>query len=63
MVGAPGPEHMGTAGILANLVPHERGHHGDLHTLFHLHGVQSYFIDYRFFRTQPANLVMDWPGE
>lgn len=58
-----GPEYMSTADILTNLVLHERGHHGDLNTLFHLHGVQSYFIDYRFFRTQPANFLMDKGNE
>lgn len=54
-----GPERIRTADILANLVIHERGHHGDLNTLFHLHGVKSYFIDYRFFRTMPDRFVMD----
>jgi uncharacterized damage-inducible protein DinB len=54
-----GPEELSRADILANLVVHERGHHGDLNTLFHLHGVKSYFIDYRFFRTLPDRFVLD----
>lgn len=54
-----GPERMSRADILANLVMHERGHHGDLNTLFHLHGVKSYFIDYRFFRTLPEPCLLD----
>lgn len=58
-----GPEQMSRADILTNLVLHERGHHGDLNTLFHLHGVQSYFIDYRFFRTAPTQFLQDEPEE
>ncbi len=54
-----GPELMSRADILANLLIHERGHHGDLNTLFHLHGVKSYYIDYRFFRTLPDRFLMD----
>ncbi|MCL4243067.1 MAG: DinB family protein [Dehalococcoidia bacterium] len=54
-----GPEQMSRADILANLVIHERGHHGDLNALFHLHGVKGYYIDYRFFRTLPERFVLD----
>jgi uncharacterized damage-inducible protein DinB len=54
-----GSEQLSTADILANMVLHERGHHGDLNTLFHLHGVKSYIIDYRFFRSLPGQFVLD----
>ncbi len=57
-----GPESLTRADIIANLLIHERGHHGDLNTLFHLHGVRSYYIDYRFFRTLPDSFLMDLDG-
>lgn len=53
------PEQMSRADILANLVIHERGHHGDLNTLFHQLGIRSYFIDFRFFRTLPNEFLLD----
>lgn len=45
--------------IIANLLLHERGHHGDLNTLFHQLGVRSYIIDYRYFVTRNADFAMD----
>ena len=56
--GAAG-ELLSRADILTNLVIHERGHHGDLNTLFHQHGIPSYIIDYTFFRTLPDQFVLD----
>lgn len=53
------PEQMSRADILTNLVIHERGHHGDLNTLFHQLGIRSYFIDFRFFRTLPNEFLLD----
>jgi len=44
---------------IANLLLHERGHHGDLNTLFHQVGVRSYIIDYRYFLTRPDLFSMD----
>lgn len=55
----PDPEMLSRADILANLVVHERGHHGDLNTLFHQLGIRSYFIDYRFFRSLPGEFIKD----
>ena len=54
-----GPEMLSRADILANLVVHERGHHGDLNTLFHQLGVQSYIIDYRYFVSRRDEFAMD----
>ncbi|MEP7216602.1 MAG: DinB family protein [Anaerolineaceae bacterium] len=53
------PEMLSRADILANLLIHERGHHGDLNTLFHQLGVRSFAIDYRYFLTRPGDFVMD----
>lgn len=55
----PEGEYMSRADILTNMLLHERGHHGDLNTLFHQHGIQSYYIDYRFFRTLPDKFLGD----
>jgi len=53
------PEDMSPADIVANLVVHERGHHGDLNTLFHQLGVRSFIVDFRYFTTRRADFVMD----
>ncbi|MEO6399082.1 MAG: DinB family protein, partial [Tepidiformaceae bacterium] len=53
------PEMLSRADILANLLIHERGHHGDLNTLFHQLGVRSFAIDYRYFVTRPRDFVTD----
>jgi uncharacterized damage-inducible protein DinB len=52
-------EMMSTGDILANLVLHERGHHGDLNTLFHQLGIRSYIIDYRYFVTRRDEFAVD----
>lgn len=57
------PELLSRADILANLVIHERGHHGDLNTLFYQLGIRSFVIDYRYFTTRPRDFVMDDEGE
>ena len=44
---------------MRNLVIHERGHHGDLSTLFHTLGVRSFLVDFRYFTTRRADFVMD----
>jgi uncharacterized damage-inducible protein DinB len=36
------------ADILANLLLHERGHHGDVNTLLYQHGVEAPMVEYRF---------------
>ncbi len=59
-LGGPEPEQLSRADILANLVLHERGHHGDLNTLFHQLGVRSYIIDYRAFVSAPDVFVADF---
>ncbi len=56
--GATG-ELLSRADILTNLVIHERGHHGDLNTLFHQHGIHGYLVDYTLFRTLPDQFVLD----
>lgn len=53
------PEQLSRADILTNLLLHERGHHGDLNTLFHQLGVRSFFVDYRYFVSRPGDFVMD----
>ena len=53
------PETLSRADILTNLVIHERGHHGDLNTLFHRLGIRSFVIDYRYFITRPGDFVVD----
>ncbi|MEX2080396.1 MAG: DinB family protein [Dehalococcoidia bacterium] len=58
-----GPETWSRAHMLTNLLLHERGHHGDLNTLFHQLGVQSYIIDYRYFVTKPTEFEMDEDDE
>jgi uncharacterized damage-inducible protein DinB len=50
---------MSRADILANLVLHERGHHGDLNPLFHQHGVTGYLIDYTFYIAHRDAMVLD----
>lgn len=52
-------EMLSRADILTNLLIHERGHHGDLNTLFHQLGVRSFVIDYRYFVTRPGDFVTD----
>jgi uncharacterized damage-inducible protein DinB len=37
------------ADILGNLVMHERGHHGDINTLFYQHGIDGGVPDYRWY--------------
>ncbi len=54
-----GSEDLSRADILANLVLHERGHHGDLNTLFHQLGVKSYMIDFRYFVSRRDEFAMD----
>jgi uncharacterized damage-inducible protein DinB len=44
-----GPETLSLADILANLLLHERGHHGDFSTLFYQLGVEPPFVDYRMY--------------
>jgi len=62
-LGGPEPERLSRADILGNLLLHERGHHGDLNTLFHAVGVRSYIIDYRAFVGAPEVFVADSPGD
>lgn len=54
-----GPEELSRADVLTNLLLHERGHHGDLNTLFHQLGVKSMFVDYRFFVSKPTEFLED----
>ena len=58
-----GPEELSPADVLTNLLLHERGHHGDLSTLFHQLGIKSYFIDYRFFVSKPNEFLEDRDDE
>lgn len=57
-----GPELLSPVDIIANLLLHERGHHGDLNTLFHQLGVRSYIIDYRYFVSRRDEFAMDDAG-
>ncbi len=52
-------EPISRADVLTNLVLHERGHHGDLSTLFYQHGITGFMVDYTFYRTQPDQFVPD----
>lgn len=52
-------EQLSRADILTNLVLHERGHHGDLNTMFHQLGVRGFYVDYRYFISRPGDFVMD----
>lgn len=52
-------ELLSRADILTNLLLHERGHHGDLSTMFHQLGVRSFYVDYRYFVSRPRDFVMD----
>ena len=60
--GEESPELLSRADILANLLLHERGHHGDLNTLFHQLGIRSYIIDYRFFVSRRDEFALDKSG-
>lgn len=53
------PEQLSRADILTNLLLHERGHHGDLNTMFHQLGIRGFFVDYRYFVSRPGDFVMD----
>jgi uncharacterized damage-inducible protein DinB len=54
-----GPERMRHRDILANILLHERGHHGDLTTLLYQLGVPAPLVDYRFFITRPEEFLLD----
>jgi uncharacterized damage-inducible protein DinB len=43
------PETLTIADVLANILLHERGHHGDISTLFYQLGAQPPPIDYRIY--------------
>jgi uncharacterized damage-inducible protein DinB len=58
-----GPEMLSRAAVITNLVLHERGHHGDLNTLFHQLGVRSYIIDYRYLVSRRDEFAVDAPDE
>ena len=58
-----GPEDMSRGDILTNLLLHERGHHGDISTLFHQLGVKGYLLDYRFFVTKRDEFIPDVDDE
>ncbi|MBI5947132.1 MAG: DinB family protein [Chloroflexi bacterium] len=60
--GDDSPELLSRADILANLLLHERGHHGDLNTLFHQLGIRSYIFDYRFFVSRREEFAVDTSG-
>ena len=44
-----GPETLSLGDILANLLLHERGHHGDFTTLFWQLGIEQPALDYRWY--------------
>jgi uncharacterized damage-inducible protein DinB len=54
-----GQERLRHRDILANILLHERGHHGDLNTLLHQLGVPAPLVDYRFFLTRPEEFLVD----
>lgn len=55
----PESEPLSRADVLTNLVLHERGHHGDLSTLFYQHGITGFMVDYTFYRMLPGEFVPD----
>ncbi len=54
-----GPESLSRADVLANLVIHERGHHGDISTLLYQLGIKAPVVDYRYFLSFPERFVVD----
>lgn len=54
-----GPEQLSPADIITNLLMHERGHHGDISTLFDQLGLKSDLVDWRFFITRRDEFVPD----
>jgi uncharacterized damage-inducible protein DinB len=54
-----GQERLRHRDILANILLHERGHHGDLNTLLYQLGVPAPLVDYRFFLTRPDEFLVD----
>jgi uncharacterized damage-inducible protein DinB len=55
----PESQPLSRADVLTNLVLHERGHHGDLSTLFYQHGITGFLVDYTFYRMLPGEFVPD----
>lgn len=53
------PEQLSRADILTNLLLHERGHHGDISTLFYQAGLTGVTVDYRFFKSRPNEFDFD----
>lgn len=49
------PETLSVADIMTNLLLHERGHHGDISTLFYQLGAKPPFLDYRMYVYLKAN--------
>jgi uncharacterized damage-inducible protein DinB len=47
------------AEVLTDLLLHERGHHGDLNTLFYQLGLKPYFNDYSLYLTNPEDFFLD----
>jgi uncharacterized damage-inducible protein DinB len=47
------------AEVLTDLLLHERGHHGDINTLFYQLGLKPYFNDYSLYLTNPEDFFLD----
>lgn len=47
------------ADVLTNLLMHERGHHGDISTLFYQMGVKGYIVDWIAFAALPDEFIPD----
>lgn len=44
---------------ITDLLLHERGHHGDINTLFYQLGLKPYFNDYSLYLTNPDDFFLD----
>jgi len=47
------------ADVITDLLLHERGHHGDINTLFYQLGLRPYFNDYSLYLTNPDDFILD----
>lgn len=54
-----GPRAMSVANIVTHLLMHERGHHGDISTLFYQMGVKGYIVDWIAFAALPDQFMPD----
>lgn len=54
-----GMTRLSRADVLTNLLMHERGHHGDLSTLFYQMGIKGYVVEWITFASDADSFVPD----